>query len=136
VPTLGDFEIQVLEYVWERETVDVNQTHDAVGEARGVTHNTTQSTLKRLWQKGLLERRKEGRAFVYKPAVSRQELTEQMVGDVVDRVASDDMDVAMQAFIGFADEAGEETLDRLQSLIDERREALRDSEDSGQGGQT
>jgi predicted transcriptional regulator len=115
---LGDLEQAVLEHLWSSGPADVKAVHGVVGRKRDITHKTVQSTLKRLFEKGLLERDKEGRAFVYSPRVDRRELTERSVGEVVDELADGEMEVALQAFVGVADEAGEETLDELERLIE------------------
>lgn len=118
---LGDLERAVLEYLWQEGAAEVKTVHAVIGQARGITHNTVQSTLKRLWKKELLTREKDGRAYVYAPAVDRETLTERSVGAVIDEVAGGEMGVALEAFVNLADEAGEETLDELEALIAERR---------------
>jgi predicted transcriptional regulator len=123
ISNLGELEMAVLEYVWEHKESDVKTAHRAIGEARGITHNTVQSTFKRLWEKGLLRRHKDGHAYIYAPRVDRRELTEMMVGDLVDQVAGAEMNVALEAFVNLADRAGEETLEALEALVAARRQA-------------
>ena len=41
---------------------------------RQLAYTTVMTTLDRLYKKGLLERRKSDRAFIYSPRLSRQEL--------------------------------------------------------------
>lgn len=65
ISNLGDLEMAVLEYVWEEGESDVKAAHRVIGAERGITHNTVQSTFKRLWEKGLLSRYEEGHAYVY-----------------------------------------------------------------------
>lgn len=119
---LGDLEKAVLEYLWASGPADVKTVYRAVGVERSITHNTVQSALKRLYEKDLLERSKESRAFVYAPRIDRRRLTERSVEEVVDELASGDMEVALQAFVDIADDAGRETLDELERLIDQHRD--------------
>jgi predicted transcriptional regulator len=120
---LGELEMAVLEYVWEHDATDVKTAHRGLGVQRGITHNTVQSTFKRLWEKELLSRHKRGHAYVYSACVDRRELTEIMVGELVDHVAGADVHVALEAFVNLADRAGEDTLEALETLIAERRTA-------------
>jgi predicted transcriptional regulator len=120
---LGDLEMAVLEYVWKHHECDVKTAYRDIGEERGITHNTVQSTFKRLWEKGLLSRHKEGHAYIYTQQVSRRQLTELMVGDLVDQVAGAEMQVALEAFVNLADRAGEESLEALEALVAARRRA-------------
>ena len=119
--TLGDLEMAVMELVWSAGPCDPKGAFAALGPERGITHNTVQSTLKRLWEKGLLEREKDGHAFVYSAAVTRRELTERMIGELVEEVAKDRVHVALEAFVNLAERAGDETLDELERLIALRR---------------
>ncbi|MFP4600457.1 MAG: BlaI/MecI/CopY family transcriptional regulator [Persicimonas sp.] len=121
ISNLGELEMAVLEYVWEQDASDVKTAHRAIGVARGITHNTVQSTFKRLWEKGLLSRHKAGHAYIYSARVDRRELTEMMVGDLVDQVAGDEMQVALEAFVSLADRAGRDTLEALEKLVAARR---------------
>lgn len=118
---LGDLERAVLEYLWSEGSSDVKTVYRAVGADRDITHNTVQSTLKRLFEKDLLERTKEGRAFVYVPRIDRRELTERSVGEVIEQLAGGEIEIALRAFVDIADEAGEETLDELERMIDEHK---------------
>ena len=123
VSNLGELEMTVLDYVWEHEESDVKTAWSHIGEERGITHNTVQSTFKRLWEKGLLARQKEGHAYVYTPEVDRCQLTELMVGELVEQVAGSDVQVALEAFVNLADRAGEDTLNALEKLVASRRQA-------------
>lgn len=124
---LGDLELAVLRYVWREGESDVKAVHAAVGTERGISHKTVQSALKRLYDKELLDRRKEGRAYVYSPRAGREEVTERRVAEVVDQLAGGELDVALEAFVNFADRAGDESLEKLEALV-ARRKAARDAE--------
>ncbi len=123
ISNLGELEMTVLEYVWTHGASDVKTAHRAIGEARGITHNTVQSTFKRLWEKRLLSRHKEGHAYIYTERIGRRQLTELMVGDLVDQVAGAEMQVALEAFVNLADRAGKDTLEALEALVAARRQA-------------
>lgn len=123
VSNLGELELTVLQYVWEVGPTDVKAAHEVIGHHRGITHNTVQSTFKRLWEKGLLTRVKESHAYVYGPLVTRSELTELMVGSLVDQIAGAEFTCAVEAFVNLADRAGEDTLDAMERLIAARRAA-------------
>lgn len=124
VSHLGELEMVVLEYVWEHGASDVKSAHRAFGQERGITHNTVQSTFKRLWTKKLMSRHKKGHAYIYAPRVDRGELTELLVGELV---AETEMHVALEAFVNLADRAGADTLDTLEALIAAKRQASDDS---------
>src|SRR6266571_182936 len=78
---LGKLERQVLDEAWRRGEVSVREVFMAFDEQ--VAYTTLMTTLDRLYKKKLLERRKDGRAFLYVPAVSREEFELGIREDVI-----------------------------------------------------
>ncbi len=120
-PYLGELEMAVLEYLWANGAFDANGVHDAIGRIRGISHNTIQSTLERLYKKKLLTREKVSRAYFYQTSVSRDELMGRMITDVVHTLANKDTDSMLAAFVDIAARSDEAHLDRLEQLISEYR---------------
>ncbi len=79
---LGKLERQVLNEAWQRGEVSVRDVYLSFHEK--VAYTTLMTTLDRLYKKQLLARRKDGRAFCYKPAVSREEFESGIREDLVD----------------------------------------------------
>jgi predicted transcriptional regulator len=78
---LGPLEITVMEILWNHEESSV---HDVVARLdRPLAYTTVMTTLDRLFKKGLLDRRKSDRAFVYSPRFSRREWEHKRTGDFV-----------------------------------------------------
>src|SRR2546423_15381232 len=77
---LGKLEREGLNEIWVREEVRVRDVHLAFGER--VAYTTLMTTLDRLFKKKLLTRRKDGRAFVYLAAATREEFDQGIREDV------------------------------------------------------
>lgn len=120
-PALGDLEVAVLEDIWQRGASDTKAVHARVGSARAIAPNTVQSTLERLFRKGLLQRKKVRHAYQYSAAVSRQELIGRLVESTVRRIAGPDSGELLMAFVDLTARAGEDQLAQLEALIAERR---------------
>lgn len=121
-PTLlGELETAVMNHLWSGGGGDAKAVHEVLGRSRGITINTIQSTLKRLFEKGILERDKVSHAHVYRARVTREafhgELIRELVGDLMDGQA----EIVVSAFVDLAERAGAEHLERLGSLVAERR---------------
>src|ERR1044072_695524 len=78
---LGKLERQGLEETWRIGEVSVREIYRAFEEPTAYT--TLMTTLDRLFKKNLLERRKDGRAFLYSALVSRDDLDRGIKEDVV-----------------------------------------------------
>ena len=117
---LGALERAVLDALWSGGAADVKAMHRVVGVPRGIAPNTIQSTLERLVRKGLAERRKVGRAFVYAPRLSRRE----WIADELDALLAEARGPAgllLAAFVDLTERAGAERLAELEALVRERR---------------
>jgi predicted transcriptional regulator len=123
LPQLGELESAVLEHLWSHGPADPKAVHAAIGKRRGITLNTIQSTLKRLYEKDLLRRDKVSHAHVYAPRLSRDEFRKGVLEDVVQRVLQGEARVMAAAFVDMAERAGDEHLAELERLIAERRRA-------------
>lgn len=120
-PYLGELEMAVLEHLWSNGEFDAKGVHAALGKVRGISHNTIQSTLERLFKKKLLTRNKVSYAYVYQTAVERDELMGQMINDVVNSIAKDNTDGMLAAFVDIAARTDDDHLDKLEQLINEYR---------------
>lgn len=121
VPPLGELEIAVLEYVWHQPRVSAKEAHAAIGASRGISANTVQSTLERLFRKQLLQREKQGHAFYYTAKVPRQQLLVGLINDVLGRFGSDTTS-SLAAFVEAAEQLDENALQTLEAEIIARRE--------------
>jgi len=122
---LGELEKLVLQYLWQKKSADVKQVFAHFEKVRGGSLNTIQTTLDRLYKKGLLSRHKEGYAFQYQPKVERHELIGQLIKSVTNDFISEDENSLVAAFSSISDDFNEEQLNRLEALIEVKREKLK-----------
>jgi predicted transcriptional regulator len=125
-PLLGELEASVMEFLWDGGEGEVKAVHGALGKRRGITLNTIQSTLKRLFEKGLLERDKVSHAHVYRPAIGREAFQRGALGQLIGRILGGESELMVSAFVDLTERAGPKHLERLEQLVAERRRALRD----------
>lgn len=125
LPRLGELETAVLERLWSSGASDVKAVHHSIGEPRGITLNTVQSAMERLFRKGLLTREKVSHAYVYSPRQSREELGARVVQDVVARLLRGEAAPVLEAFVDLAVRTDASNLDRLEELIARKRKGSR-----------
>jgi len=111
----------VLEHLWSHGEFDAKGVYSALGKTRGISHNTIQSTLERLFKKKLLARNKISHSYVYLAIVGRDELMGRMINDVVNTISKNNSDGMLAAFVDIAARTDEAHLDRLEQLINEYR---------------
>jgi predicted transcriptional regulator len=118
---LGELEKQVLQYLWDTDQADAKQVHAHFKKRRGGSLNTIQSTLDRLFKKGLLLREKHGHAFHYMAAIERQNFIGQLIKDITSDFSAADENPLLAAFTSISLEFSEDQLEELERLIDARR---------------
>lgn len=118
---LGELEKLVLQYLWEIESADAKQVFAYFDKSRGGTLNTIQSTLDRLFKKGLLAREKHGHAFQYRAAVDRDVFIGRLITNISSDFGSSGENMLLAAFNSLSNGMDEKQLDELERLIDERR---------------
>ena len=123
---LGKLEREVLNEIWRREEASVRDVYLAFGES--IAYTTLMTTLDRLFKKKLLTRRKDGRAFVYLPAVSPDELEQGIREDVIEGLlghSADAVQPLLACIVDAVSERDRELLDDLDRLIKEKRRELK-----------
>jgi predicted transcriptional regulator len=110
-----------MNHLWSGGDGEAKAVHAALGARRGITLNTIQSTLKRLFEKGLLARDKVSHAHVYRARVSREEFHRDLLGELVGDLMQGQAEAVVSAFVDLTERAGPEHLARLEALVAERR---------------
>jgi predicted transcriptional regulator len=94
----GELEKQVLDVLWGAGgPLTPRQVHDELGTGRKLAYTTTMTILVRLYKKGLLQREPAGRAFAYRPRVSRAEWAAERMNDAL--TSAGDASLALTHFV-------------------------------------
>jgi predicted transcriptional regulator len=125
---LGALESEVMERIWARGEISVRDLH--VDFAQRLAYTTVMTTLDRLYKKGMLKRRKQGKAFLYRPAFSEQEYEERLTHHFFGLVLHDhnNSEAVLSRFVDAVSQADREMLERLDELVKAKRRALRRKE--------
>ena len=121
----GPLESRVLDALWSRPAAAC--VRDLQPAFPGVAYTTLMTTLDRLFRKGVLSRDKSGRAFFYRPRVSRDELRSQQAGSAFAAMLPGDASAMRPILSQFVDAVGDRDralLDELEEMVRARREQL------------
>lgn len=117
---LGDLEAEIMELVWAGEdAVPARVVADQIARKRDVQHITVVTVLNNLCQKKLLKRRREGRAYLYSPLVSRDEFLEEISRSVLSSVLRLGPAIAVSSFVDVLVDLAPEEIARLKTLLDQ-----------------
>lgn len=114
---LGEVELAVLGHLWDVGSHTPHDVHAAVGRHRGISANTVASALKRLYEKGLLERDKVSHSYVYRAAISRVEFQRQILTALSTQFGDQSGMGLWAAFVDLAESDGTDALRQLEEMI-------------------
>ena len=78
-------ELQIMKVVWERGAATVKEVCDVISQRKATAYTTILTLMGILEDKGALTHIRSGRAYIYKPLLSRRQATRNQVHDVVVR---------------------------------------------------
>jgi predicted transcriptional regulator len=94
----GELEKQALDVLWGAEgPMTPRQVHDQLSTNRKLAYTTTMTILVRLYNKGLLVRESAGRAFAYRPRMSRDQRAAERMNDAL--TSAGDAALALTHFV-------------------------------------
>lgn len=126
---LGQLEHEVLKELWHHGEMSVREMYLAFDKCTAYT--TLMTTLDRLHKKGLLNRRKDGRAFFYSPSVSQTEFEQGIREDLVDGLlgrSAEGVEPILSCIVEKVSERDRALLDELERLVKEKRRELKRKE--------
>lgn len=122
---LGSLELELMEILWSRGESNVRDVVPKL--SRSLAYTTVMTTLDRLFKKGLLDRHKSDRAFVYSPSFSRQEWERRRAGTLVASFLSGpnpSRELLLSCLLDVVGEHDATLLDDLEKKIRNRRKEL------------
>ena len=102
----------------------VREVHGQLSEGRDIAYTTVMTVLDRMTRKRIVEREREGRAWKYRPAQSRGEMTaevmRQALGEFAEEANPRDRAAALVAFVGEASESDRQALREALTELERR----------------
>ena len=114
--TLTEAELRLMKILWRRGESAVNDLVAAMPEGEQLAYNSVLTTIRILEQKGYVEHRQEGRAFVYRPCVAEEEASRSEVKHLMSRFFGNSRERLLLSLLG-DDEISAEELQRLKVAI-------------------
>ncbi len=123
--SLGELEQKVMREIWKHGESSVALLCSLFDDRYAYT--TVMTTLDRLFKKGLLSRRKEGRAFLYCSLYSIEEMERGVAGDLISKLLDTTIGKAEPVLACIVDSVSDRDrllLDELERLVIEKRRQL------------
>jgi len=114
--TLTEAELRLMKILWRRGESAVTDLVAGLPEGEPLAYNSVLTTIRILEQKGYVEHRQEGRAFVYRACVAEDEASRSEVKHVLNRFFGNSRERLLLSMLG-DDEITADELKRLRAAI-------------------
>ena len=117
VKVLGPLETKIMQIVWREKSTTVKQVHRRLQDnpdRSDIAYTTVMTTMTRLAEKGILNRRRDGLAYVYTPAVTKDDFETMMVRRVLDGLMDDYEDETIEYVLNYVVRHDPQRLARYQ----------------------
>ncbi|CPV36262.1 BlaI/MecI/CopY family transcriptional regulator [Mycobacteroides abscessus] len=116
----GELETVVMDRVWNRgaDTTTVREVFDELAADRDIAYTTVMSTMDNLHTKGWLERERDGKAYRYWAALTREQHSARLMSQALDAGGKPDL-----VLTHFLEQIGPQESERLRAML--RRPAKR-----------
>jgi predicted transcriptional regulator len=127
--SLGSLESEVMEAIWRFGAMSVREMHARF--AGRLAYTTLMTTLDRLYKKSLLDRKKQGRAFIYEARMGRDDFEGGLAAGLFDELLSRNAGQPvplLSCFVDAVSERDRQLLDELDRMVQSKRRKLKRSE--------
>ncbi len=119
---LGDLEMVVLSALWNSASpLSVREVLALVKRQPTLAYTTVQTVLDRLYEKNIVLRDEHGKAFLYRPCISREEWVGEQAARVLTEAKGPPNAAVLMAFLDTAERADPAVVEQLSALIAQRR---------------
>lgn len=122
ISQIGDLEADVMSVVWEKGQATVQEVQETLAPRRSLAYTTVMTVMSRLAEKGMLRRVKEGRAYIYSPAVAQDKTAGSLLQSLVRRLYDGATGRAIAQLLETEEGVDDDELERLEQLIRAKRE--------------
>jgi predicted transcriptional regulator len=120
-PFTGELQTQVMSALWRLGSGTVGDVRSALPPRYRGAHNTIQTVLNRLAERGLLTRGRAGNAIVYRPVMSEAEYLSRSISSTLAAASMDARQAALAQLIGDLDKQELKDLQQLARQMGKSR---------------
>jgi len=110
---LGKLEKQIMETLWLRGESSVRDILEGINHSQDYTYSTLITVMNRLSKKGLLEKKKVGKTFFYKPTHTKAELLDIVSKKVIQGISELSFQTTILNFVDYVSAKDPKHLDQL-----------------------
>ena len=110
-------ELEILKILWHHGEATVRAVYEEMSRSAPIVQNTVQAFLRTMEEKGLVTHRVEGRSFIYRPLVKRDQTNRSLANNLLERVFDGAIDQMVQSVFS-AQQPTEDEIAKLEQMLE------------------
>ena len=110
-----------MEILWANGPMKGKDLYEEIRREKDIAYTTALTVLDRLSKKGFIEKDRTSGAILFSPAISREAYQKEITGRLVQRAFEVSEDLAVSAFADIFSKMPEGSLEKLERLLEEKR---------------
>ena len=125
--TLFDLEADIMDVVWSsgRKWFAVSHVREELLKVRNIAYTTVMTTVTRLFDKGVLDRKRDGRRYLYCAKYDRDAFGQAVANEVLQSLDASGHNAAIALLVDRVSHADLDELAQLEEMIRARRKELK-----------
>lgn len=115
----GALEAKIMEILWVSAEITIKDVQQKLehGQEKAVNFNTVMTVMNRLVDKGVLQKRLEGRSFVYRPVLSKEQFIDTQSKELTHELIEEFGPVVVNHMLDALETADPDLMEKLEQKI-------------------
>ncbi|KOR78978.1 BlaI/MecI/CopY family transcriptional regulator [Peribacillus frigoritolerans] len=113
----GPLEANIMEYLWEKDEQSIKAVQQSLELDKPINFNTVMTVMNRLVEKGILEKRSEGRLSLFRPVQSKEEFFEEQSKKLTENLLDEFGGAVISHMLDAMKDADQGLIEKLEQKI-------------------
>ncbi|MGG0410109.1 BlaI/MecI/CopY family transcriptional regulator [Peribacillus simplex] len=113
----GPLEANIMEYLWDKDEQSIKSVQQSLELDKPINFNTVMTVMNRLVEKGILEKRSEGRLSLFRPVQSKAEFLEEQSKKLTENLLAEFGGAVISHMLDAMKDADQGLIEKLEQKI-------------------
>ncbi len=110
-------ELEILQILWDKKSATVKEVNEEINKKKETGYTTTLKTMQIMFEKGLVERKKDGRSHTYAAVINKEKTQKVLLNKILDSAFGGSASKLVMQALGNKKTSKKE-LEEIKKLID------------------
>ncbi|TQS71854.1 BlaI/MecI/CopY family transcriptional regulator [Ornithinibacillus gellani] len=120
----GPLEAKIMDILWEGDGKTIKEVQQALEREKATNFNTVMTVMNRLVDKGILEKRTNGRSSLYQPIQTRSDFLHTQSKDMTNELMDEFGNVVISHMLNAIEEADDDLVAELEKKVKELKKGM------------